>query len=63
MFDTGEAVRRLLYYVFLQEFIMKYSIEQSDNFAFPNRMSPAGTSMFYASFEKGTATNECVGGD
>lgn len=31
--------------------------------AFPNRMSPAGISMFYASFEKETATNECVGGD
>lgn len=34
-----------------------------DNLAFPNRMSPAGISMFYASFEKKTATNECVGGD
>lgn len=34
-----------------------------DNLAFPNRMSPAGISMFYASFEKETATNECVGGD
>lgn len=34
-----------------------------DIFAFPNRMSPAGISMFYASFEKNTATNECVGGD
>lgn len=34
-----------------------------DIFAFPNRMSPAGISMFYASFEKDTATNECVGGD
>ena len=34
-----------------------------DNLAFPNRMSPAGISMFYASFEKDTATNECVGGD
>lgn len=31
--------------------------------AFQNRMSPAGISMFYASFEKETATNECVGGD
>lgn len=31
--------------------------------AFPNRMSPAGISMFYASFEKETAKNECVGGD
>ena len=34
-----------------------------DILAFPNRMSPAGISMFYASFEKNTATNECVGGD
>lgn len=34
-----------------------------DIFAFPNRMSPAGISMFYASFDKNTATNECVGGD
>lgn len=34
-----------------------------DDCAFPNRMSPAGISMFYASFEKETATNECVGGD
>lgn len=34
-----------------------------DDRAFPNRMSPAGISMFYASFEKETATNECVGGD
>lgn len=34
-----------------------------DIYAFPNRMSPAGISMFYASFEKDTATNECVGGD
>lgn len=34
-----------------------------DDFAFPNRMSPAGISMFYASFEKDTATNECVGGE
>lgn len=33
-----------------------------DIFAFPNRMSPAGISMFYASFDKNTATNECVGG-
>lgn len=32
-----------------------------DNKAFPNRMSPAGISMFYASFEKDTAMNECVG--
>lgn len=31
--------------------------------AFPNRMSPAGISMFYASFEKETASNECVGGE
>lgn len=34
-----------------------------DDLAFPNRMSPAGISMFYASFEKDTAKNECVGGD
>ena len=34
-----------------------------EHFAFPNRMSPAGISMFYASFEKDTAKNECVGGD
>ena len=34
-----------------------------NNLAFPNRMSPAGISMFYASFEKDTAKNECVGGD
>lgn len=34
-----------------------------DNLAFPNRMSPAGISMFYASFENDTAKNECVGGD
>lgn len=34
-----------------------------DDSAFPNRMSPAGISMFYASYEKETATNECVGGD
>lgn len=31
--------------------------------AFPNRMSPAGISMFYASFNKETAMNECVGDD
>ena len=30
MFDTEEAARHLLYYVFLQEVIMKYSIEQSE---------------------------------
>ena len=34
-----------------------------DDRAFPNRMSPAGISMFYASFEKETASNECVGGE
>ena len=33
-----------------------------DIFALPNRMSPAGISMFYASFDKNTAANECVGG-
>lgn len=32
-----------------------------DASAFPNRMSPAGVSMFYASFEKETAKKECVG--
>lgn len=31
--------------------------------SFPNRMSPAGISMFYGSFEKETPMNECVGGD
>ena len=34
-----------------------------DDCAFPNRMSPAGISMFYASFEKETASNECIGGE
>lgn len=34
-----------------------------DDRAFPNRMSLAGISMFYASFEKETASNECVGGE
>lgn len=29
----------------------------------PNRMSPAGISMFYASFDKETPMSECVGGD
>lgn len=31
--------------------------------AFSNRMSPAGVSMFYASFEKETAMKECVGNE
>lgn len=31
--------------------------------AFPNRMSPVGISMFYSSFERDTAMNECVGDD
>lgn len=34
-----------------------------DKYAFPNRMSPVGISMFYASFEKDTPVKECVGGD
>lgn len=46
---------------------VKYAFENitspPDDSAFPNRMSPAGISMFYASFEKETAINECVGGD
>ena len=32
-----------------------------DKYATVNRMSPAGVSMFYASFCKETATEECVG--
>ena len=32
-----------------------------DSSAFPNRMSPAGISMFYASFDKKTPMRECVG--
>ena len=32
-----------------------------DSFAFPNRMSPAGISMFYASFDEKTSMRECVG--
>lgn len=31
--------------------------------AFPNRMSPAGVSMFYASFDDQTPMHECVGED
>lgn len=34
-----------------------------DKSAFNNRMSPAGISMFYASFDKTTARGECVGED
>ncbi len=34
-----------------------------NQYAFPNRMSPAGISMFYAAFEKETAMKECVGGE
>ena len=34
-----------------------------DKSAFNNRMSPAGISMFYASFDKNTAKGECVGED
>ena len=45
------------------EYGLKDITSPPDNLAFPNRMSPAGISMFYASFEKDTATNECVGGD
>lgn len=32
-----------------------------DSKAFPNRMSPAGISIFYASFDKKTPMRECVG--
>lgn len=32
-------------------------------FAFPNRMSPAGIGVFYASFEEDVAKKECVGSD
>ena len=32
-----------------------------DALAFPNRMSPAGISVFYASFDKNTPMRECVG--
>lgn len=31
-----------------------------DSSAFPNRMSPAGISMFYASFDKKTPMRECI---
>lgn len=34
-----------------------------DHLAIQNRMSPAGVSMFYASFDKDTAMNECAGDD
>lgn len=34
-----------------------------DKYAYPNRMSPVGISMFYASFEKETPVKECVGGN
>lgn len=34
-----------------------------DKSAFNNRMSPAGISMFYASFDKNTAKGECSGED
>lgn len=41
-----------------------YDITSAPNeSAFPNRMSPAGISMFYASFDKETPMSECVGGD
>lgn len=45
------------------EYVFEDITSPPDDCAFPNRMSPAGISMFYASFEKETASNECIGGE
>lgn len=43
------------------EYLFKDITAPPEKCAFPNRMSPAGVSMFYASFDKDTAMDECVG--
>lgn len=44
-----------------EKFAFKDITAAPDSNAFPNRMSPAGISMFYASFDKKTPMRECVG--
>lgn len=44
-----------------KKYVFKDITAAPDSLAFPNRMSPAGISMFYASFDKNTPMRECVG--